>query len=165
MKKNVLVILGTTSSGKTKLAVKLAKKFNGEIISADSRQVYKGMDVGSGKDLLEYGKVPYHLIDVVLPKKEFSVADWQKLAIKAIEDIFSRGKLPIVCGGTGLYVSALVEGYQFPNSLTDLKKIRQKYDKKTLSQLLIELKKIDPATYKIIDKKNRRRVQRAIEIY
>lgn len=172
----VLVIVGTTSSGKTKLAVKLARKFNGEIISADSRQVYKGMDVGTGKDLKEYGsprsddrvgagKVKYHLIDVASPKKQFTLADWQTQSDKAIKDILKRGKLPIVTGGTGLYISALTLGYELPKQDGKLKSIRSKLDKLSLNQLLTQLKKVDPKTYKIIDQKNRRRVQRALEIY
>ena len=172
----VVVVLGTTASGKTKLAVKLAKKFNGEIISADSRQVYKGMDVGTGKDLGEYDKVPYHLIDVADPKSQFTVAQWQKQALEAIDDILKRGKLPIVCGGTGLYISALVEGYNLeeirnqrsrlrPSDFGGQAEIRNKLHKLSLKQLLARLKKIDPETYEVIDKKNRRRVQRALEIY
>lgn len=175
----VLVIVGTTSSGKTKLAVKLARKFsakggpasgwNGaEIISADSRQVYKGMDVGTGKDLKEYGKIIYHLVDIVSPTSQFTVAEWQTKANQAIQDIIRRGKLPIVVGGTGLYVSALVEGYSLPKSkISNLKSkiLTKKLNKLSLKQLLVKLKKVDPNTYKIIDQKNRRRVQRALEIY
>src|SRR3989338_1925723 len=101
----VIVVVGTTASGKTKLAVRLAKKFNGEIVSADSRQVYCGMDIGSGKDLSEYGRVPYHLIDITSPKQQFTVSQWQGAAYKAINDILKRSKLPIVVGGTGLYIS------------------------------------------------------------
>ena len=192
----VVVVLGTTASGKTALAVKLAKKFNGEIISADSRQVYKGMDIGTGKDLAGYkvkgqkskvksssqrskvAMVPHYLIDVISPKKRFTVADWQKLAYEKIEDILKRGRLPIVCGGTGLYISALVEGYNLqptrPTRLTgghggratyNLMPIRNRLNKSTLKQLLKKLKKIDPISYQAIDKNNRRRVQRALEIY
>lgn len=172
----VLVIIGTTSSGKTKLAVKIAHKFNGEIISADSRQVYKGMDVGTGKDLKDYGsprsddrvgagKVKYHLIDIVSPKKQFTVADWQVKASQAIKGILKRGKLPIIAGGTGLYISALTEGYVFSETRDQKPEIRNNLNKLSLSQLLIKLKKVDPQTYKIIDKKNLRRVQRALEIY
>ncbi|MFA6254453.1 MAG: tRNA (N6-isopentenyl adenosine(37)-C2)-methylthiotransferase MiaB [Patescibacteria group bacterium] len=161
----VVVVLGTTSAGKTKLAVKLAKKFNGEIISADSRQVYQGMDIGTGKDLAEYGKVPYHLIDVADPKAQFTVARWQKSAYEAINDILKRGKLPIVCGGTGLYISALVEGYNLSETRDQRPEIRDRLDNLSLKQLLIKLKKVDSKTFGVIDKKNRRRVQRALEIY
>ncbi|MAF13384.1 MAG: hypothetical protein CMI53_00620 [Parcubacteria group bacterium] len=161
----VVVVLGTTASGKTKLAVELAKKYDGEIISADSRQVYQGMDIGTGKDLGEYGKIPYHLIDVVSPKSQFNVADWQKLAFEKVNVILKRGKLPIICGGTGLYISALTEGYnlEIPNSKFQIPKID--LNKLSLKQLLSLLKKIDPETYKVIDQKNRRRVQRALEIF
>ena len=169
MKKNkVIVILGPTASGKTKLAVELAKRFNGEIISADSRQVYVGMDIGTGKDLQEYGKIACHMIDVVSPKADFSVGQWQKLAYKAIDDILARDKTPIVCGGTGLYISALVEGYQLPETNISTKKfleLRKKLDKLSLPRLLAKLKRIDLETYNIIDKNNKRRVQRALEIY
>ncbi|MBI3290746.1 tRNA (adenosine(37)-N6)-dimethylallyltransferase MiaA [Candidatus Falkowbacteria bacterium] len=190
MKSNkVIVILGPTSSGKTKIAVKLARKFDGEIISADSRQVYKGMDIGTGKDLDDYvvkseirnpksetnyksqiskfetARIPYHLVDVVSPKKQFTVAEWQARAYKAIDDILSCGKVPIVVGGTGLYISALVYGYDF-GKITDMRQVtRDRLNKLTLKRLLARLKKVDPKTYKVIDKKNRRRVQRALEIY
>ncbi len=161
----VIVVLGTTASGKTKLAVNLAKNFNGEIISADSRQVYKGMDIGTGKDLADYGKIPYHLIDVADPKSQFTVAEWQKQAFVAIDDILKRDKLPIICGGTGLYISALIEGYTLLEMAVDAKAIRRKLGKLSLNQLLCRLKKIDCRTYDLIDKNNRRRVQRALEIY
>ena len=160
----VLVIAGTTASGKTNLAVKLAKKFRGEIISADSRQVYTGMDIGTGKDLKEYGRVPYHLIDVVSPKEQFSAARWQKSALAAVNEILNRGHLPIICGGTGLYISSLLDGYNFIEA-SDSKKIRQKLNKQSLAQLLEKLKEVDAATFVKIDQKNRRRVQRALEIY
>jgi len=161
----VLVILGTTASGKTQLAIYLAKKFNGEIISADSRQVYKGMDIGTGKDISEYGKIAYHGIDIISPKKQFTVADFQQMAYRAIEDISSRGKLPIICGGTGLYIDAVTQGYQLKGIMNNELGIRKKLNRKTLYQLLVQLQKVDLKTYKTIDKKNRRRVQRALEIY
>ena len=160
----VIVILGTTASGKTKLAVDLAKKFNGEIISADSRQVYQGLDVGTGKDLAEYGEVPYYLIDVVKPETQFSLAQYQKLAYQKIKEILGRGKVPIICGGTGLYISAVVDGYVLSTAKPD-QKLRQRLAKMPLPQLLAELKKVDPETHKIIDAANRRRVERALEIF
>jgi tRNA dimethylallyltransferase len=174
-KGKIIVILGPTAVGKTKVGVKLAAKFDGEIISADSRQVYKGMDVGTGKDLKEYTvrstqsavkSVPYHLIDVVSPEAEFNVAKFQKLAYKAIKDILRRKKLPIIVGGAGLYIDAVVEGYQFNKTKKQqIKKTRERLSKLTLKQLLVQLKKIDLETYKVVDRKNRRRVQRALEIY
>src|SRR3989338_4957678 len=93
LKNKLIVILGPTSSGKTKQAVKLARRFHGEIISADSRQVYQGMDIGTGKDKQEYGRVPYHLIDIAAPKQQFTLAKYQKLAYRAIDDILNRGKI------------------------------------------------------------------------
>ena len=126
------------------------------------------MDIGTGKDLGDYGRVPYHLIDVVSPKKQFTVAEYQRRAYRAIDDILKRGRLPIVCGGTGLYVTALTEGYVLPqNQKSKIKnqKLRKKLEKLNLEQLLGKLKKVDPATYMVVDKKNRRRVQRALEIY
>jgi len=163
----LIVILGPTSSGKTKLAVALARRFNGEIVSADSRQVYRGMDIGTGKDLDEYGygakQTPYHLIDVVSPKTQFSVGHYQKLAYRAIDDILRRGKVPLLVGGTGLYIQAIVEGLIFPQAKAD-PKLRAKLAKLSLKQLLIKLKNLDKKTWQIIDKKNRRRVERAIEI-
>ncbi len=114
-KPKILAILGTTSAGKTGVAVKLAAKYNGEIISADSRQVYVGLDIGTGKDLAEYKigrkKIPYHLIDVASPQTQFDLAKFQKQALVAIEDILQRGKLPIVAGGSGLYLQALVDNF------------------------------------------------------
>ena len=111
----VAVITGPTATGKTALAVKLAGEFNGEIISVDSRQVYRGMDIGSGKDLSEYGDVPYHLIDIADPATDtFNLFDFCHAACDAIADITSRGKLPILCGGTALYLTALLKGYELP---------------------------------------------------
>lgn len=174
--KKIIIILGPTATGKTKLAAKLASKFNGEIISADSRQVYRGMDIGTGKDLKDYkvklkgAGVPYHLIDVISPKIGFNVAKYQQLAYRAIDDVLSRGKQPFLVGGTGLYIDAVVKGYTFDQikdqrSKIKNKRIRKELNKLLLPRLLARLKKIDPATYKVIDKKNRRRVQRALEIY
>lgn len=172
----LLVILGPTASGKTALAVKLARLFNGEIISADSRQVYRGLDVGTGKDLKEYmiktnkgiEKIPYHLIDVVSPKKRYTLADWQKEAKEKILEIQKRGKLPILCGGTGLYISSIVNDYSLPKikkTKKELALIKKRLGKLSLKQLLAQLRKIDPKTYRVIDKNNPRRVYRALEIY
>jgi tRNA dimethylallyltransferase len=113
MENKVLVLLGPTASGKTALAVALAKQLDGEIVSADSRQIYRGMDIGTGKDLQEYGSVPYHVIDNHEIGDAYSVAHFQKESIDAIQDIRSRGKRAIVCGGTGLYLESLIQQYQF----------------------------------------------------
>ena len=111
----VAVITGPTATGKTALAVTLAREFNGEIISVDSRQVYKGMDIGSGKDIEEYAEIPYHLIDIADPAADtFNLFDFCHAAYAAIADISSRNKLPILCGGTALYLTALLQSYELP---------------------------------------------------
>ena len=168
--KKLLVILGPTASGKSDLAIKLAKLFNGEIISADSRQVYKGMDIGSGKVPLKKIKgklysngIRHHLIDVANPQEYFSAAQYQKLALKAIKDIQKRGKLPILCGGTGLYISSVVEGWQFPKAKPNLK-LRKELENLTGEELFLKLKKLDARRAKAIDKNNKRRLIRALEI-
>lgn len=167
----VVIILGPTATGKTKLALKLALKFDGEIISADSRQVYREMDIGTGKDLESYQiningklkKIKYHLIDVLNPNQKFNVAKYKKLAIKIIKDILKRGKLPIVVGGTGLYISAIVDNYDIPKIKPDLK-VRQKLAKMTVDQKIKLLKKLDPASLKFVALKNPRRLDRALEV-
>jgi len=165
-KPKILVILGPTASGKTSLAVKLAKEFNGEIISADSRQVFRGMDIGTGKDLGEYSDVPYHLIDVVNPEEEFNLLKYQKLANKAIKDILSRGKLPIIAGGTGLYLQAIVDGYQLDRNIPDPKR-RAELTAMSVSQLYQLLEKEKPefaASINNSDRNNPRRLIRYVEI-
>jgi len=109
---NLVVVLGATATGKTRLGVRLARLLGGEIISADSRQVYKGFDVGSGKDLAEYGDVPYHLIDIVEPDYEFNLFEFQHRFIDAYSLIKSSGRLPLLVGGTGMYIDAVVNGYR-----------------------------------------------------
>jgi len=161
----ILVILGPTASGKTKLAVELASKFNGEIVSADSRQVYKGMNIGTGKDLGEY-TVPYHLIDVANPKQRFDLAKYQKMAFKAIDGILKRGKLPILAGGSGLYLQAVIDNYKLSDIKSNLV-LRKKLEKLSVDKLFSELKKIAPkmaAKINDSDKKNKRRLTRYLEI-
>lgn len=171
----LLVIVGPTATGKTDLAIKLAKKFSGEIVSADSRQIYQGMDIGTGKEVAdkkvikEKGKwivrgVQIHLYNVIKPDETFSVADYQQLAYQAIEDIQSRGKLPILVGGTGLYVQAVTEGLKIPKVPPDLK-LREKLERKPLAHLVAELERVDPETAFRIDQKNPRRIIRALEVY
>ncbi len=160
----VLVIVGPTASGKTSLAIKIAKERNGEVISADSRQVYKGLNIGTGKVTpKEMSGIKHHLIDVADPKKVFSVSDFQKLGEQAILDIHNRGKLPIIAGGTGFYIQALVDGLLLPK-VPPNKALRTKLEGMTLEKLLIHLKKLDADRYKTIDKKNPVRIIRAIEI-
>ncbi len=130
----IIVILGPTATGKTALAVKMAEIFNGEIISADSRQVYRGMDIGSGKDIAEYGNIPYHLIDIADPATDiYNLGFFCRDAWQAIGDIRNRGKLPIVCGGTALYIAALLDNYRLPGGALpprtyDTPRIRQDPD-------------------------------------
>jgi len=160
----LIVIVGPTASGKSELAVKVAKRFNGEVISADSRQVYKGMDIGTGKiTKKETHGIPHHLLDVASPKKIFTVTQCRKLALKAIDKILKRGKLPILCGGTGFYIQAVVDGLVIPEVPPDWK-LRKKLEKKSVEELYQILKKLDPRRAKTIDKKNPRRLIRAIEI-
>ena len=178
LKKKLIVILGPTSSGKSDLAVKLAQKFNGEVISADSRQVYKGMNIGTGKITKKEMKgIPHHLLDVASPKKRFTVAQYQKLALAAINKIYSeqnaqyigrtarykKGKIPILCGGTGFYIQAVVEGIAIPKVKPDWK-LRKRLQKKSNEELFELLKKLDPKRAKNIDKHNPRRLIRALEI-
>ncbi|MDP2705305.1 MAG: tRNA (adenosine(37)-N6)-dimethylallyltransferase MiaA [Patescibacteria group bacterium] len=160
----ILVILGPTASGKSALAVKLAKKFKGEIISADSRQVYKGLDIGTGKiTKKEMGGIPHHLLDIASPKKTFTVVQYKKLAEKTINKIIKKGKLPIVCGGTGFYIQAVVDNMSLPEVKPNVK-LRRNLEKKSVTQLGEILKKLDPKRYRTIDTKNARRLIRAIEI-
>jgi len=167
MPKNLLkliVILGPTASGKTDLAIKLAKKFNGEIISADSRQIYKGMDIGTSKvTKKEMEGIPHYLLDVASPKRRVTVAQYRKLAVKAINKIFKKDKLPILCGGTGFYIQAAVDGIIIPEVKPDWR-LRKKLEKKSVKELYKILKKLDPRRAKTIEKENPRRLIRAIEI-
>ena len=163
-KDKILIILGPTASGKSDLAVDLARKFNGEVISADSRQVYKGLDIRSGKITRKEMKgVPHYLLDVVYPRTIFTVTKFQKLAQKQIKDILKRNKLPIICGGTGFYIQSLVDGIIFPEVKPDLV-LRSKLETKTLEELILILDKLNPVRLKTIDFKNSRRLIRAIEI-
>lgn len=169
-KSYVLVILGTTASGKTSLGVKLAAKFKGEIISADSRQVYKGMDIGTGKDLAEYRigkkKILYHLIDVADPKKGFDLARYQKLAFRAIQDVLKCGHLPIVVGGSGLYLQALVDNYSLDRGRIRSPQ-RVKWEKWSVRHLFRELVRLKPdfaGRLNNSDKNNPRRLVRYLEI-
>lgn len=164
MKPKIIVIVGPTASGKSDLAVKIAKEKNGEIISADSRQVYKGLDIGSGKiTKSEMRGVPHHLLDVANPKKVFTVADFKKLGQKAIEDILSREKTPIIVGGTGFYIDALVFDMDIPE-VPPNKSLREKLENKTVEELFTELEKLDPERAEEIDAKNKVRLVRALEI-
>lgn len=208
-KPKIIVICGPTGSGKTGLAIELCKKFNGEIINADSRQVYKEMDIGTAKEdikdikKLRYSDIgskkisqyhnisiskpssakhsidgiPIHLIDIICPNKRYSVGQFKIDAGKAISDIINRGKVPFIVGGTGLYIDALVENFKFPMS-NDKSMSKSKCQKisqylnisisdlgtKSHNELVEILKNLDPDAIDIVDLKNRRRVERAIEV-
>lgn len=167
-KPKIIVILGQTATGKSALAVQIGKKMNGEVISADSRQVYKGLNIGTGKiTKREMKGVTHHLLDVANPKKKFTVAEYQKQAIYAMADIVKRGKVPIICGGTGFYIDAVTKGIVFPEVPPNLK-LRKTLEKKTAEALLKILKKLDPKRAKDIKDKNEQnnkvRLIRAIEV-
>lgn len=164
MKTKIIVILGQTAAGKSNLAVKIAKKIDGEIISADSRQVYKKLNIGTGKITHEEMKgIPHHLLEIADPKRKFTVAEYKKLAENKIEEILARGKTPIICGGTGFYIDAITKGVFFPEVLPD-EKLRKKLYSKSAIALFEYLKKIDSERAKNIDPKNKVRLIRAIEI-
>jgi len=163
-KNKLVVILGPNASGKSSLAVELAKKFNGEVISADSRQVYKGMDIGTGKiTKKEMQGIPHYLLDVASPKRRFTVAQYQKQANDAIKKIYKKEKLPIICGGTGFYIQSIVDGIIIPEVKPDWK-FRNLLEKKPTEQLFQMLQYLDSKRAKNIDEHNRRRLVRAIEI-
>lgn len=163
-KPKIIVVLGPTATGKSDLAVALAKEFNGEVISADSRQVYKGLDIGSGKiTKKEMQRVPHYLLDVVSPKSTFTVAHFKKQSEKIIKDIITRGKTPIICGGTGFYIQSLVDGIVLPEVKPN-KELRKKLESKTSEELFAILLKLDHNRATTIDPSNPVRLIRAIEI-
>ncbi len=160
----LVVILGTNASGKSVLGIRLAQEFGGEIVSADSRQVYRGLDLGSGKITpAEAALVKHHLIDVAEVSETYSLAQYQGAAYHAIDSILAAGKLPLLVGGTGLYLSAIVEGYELvdvpPND-----QLRAELDSLPLPRLVERLEQCDPEAARRIDKNNPRRLVRAIEI-
>lgn len=160
----LIVICGPTASGKSDLAVQLAKKLDGEIISADSRQVYKGLNIGSGKITpKEMQEVPHHLLDVANPKRKFTVAQFQKLARKTMQQIYARGRVPFLVGGTGFYIQSVVDNIALPEVKPNVK-LRKKLEKKSVEKLFTMLKKLDPARAQTIDAKNPHRLIRAIEV-
>ncbi|MFH2024257.1 MAG: tRNA (adenosine(37)-N6)-dimethylallyltransferase MiaA [bacterium] len=161
-------IVGPTAVGKTATAIELAKRLNGEIISIDSRQVYKGLDVGTAKPTLRQQKeIPHHLIDILEPSEQISAGTYRELALVAVADILSRDKLPIFVGGSGMYVKALVQGI-FQESLTDKSvrdKIKAELDKKGIAELYNRLVDIDPELAVKIHLNDTKRITRALEIY
>lgn len=165
----LIVVAGPTASGKTGLAIDIARKFDGEVVSADSMQIYKYMDIGTAKPTTEERAMcPHHLIDFVEPDEDFSVADYTKLAHEKIADIYARGKLPVMCGGTGLYINSVVNDVEFGEMTAD-EELREKLaeiGKREGGEKLIEiLREFDPVSAERLHPNNMRRVIRAIEFY
>ena len=164
MKPKVIAIAGPTASGKTKMAIELAKQIDGEIISADSRLVYKGFDIASAKPTIEEREgIPHHLIDIVEPEYDYSVADYHDDAKKAVYNVLSRGKTPIVAGGTGLYFRVLLENYDLPRVEAN-PTLRAELDSREKEDLLAELKTLDKISYEKLLDANKRRIVRALEV-
>lgn len=168
-KPKVIVICGPTASGKTALSIELAKKINGEIISCDSMQIYKYMDIGTAKPTLEEQKeVKHHLIDFVEPNQRYSVAEYKKDAEKSIEEILSKGKTPIIVGGTGLYVDSLIYGIEYPEIELDeeyRKQLEKEIEEKGLESLYNKAKEIDSKAMEKISPNDKKRIMRVVEIY
>lgn len=169
-KKQVVAIVGPTASGKTALSVSVAQHFNGEIISADSMQIYKGMDIATAKPSdTEKRGITHHLMDYILPDENYSVARFIEDANTACEDIVSRGKLPIIAGGTGLYIDSFLNGISFSDGDTDFPlrdKLMRRCETEGIDSLLDELKAIDPeSAERLSTEKNKKRIVRALEIY
>lgn len=163
-KPTLIVITGPTSSGKTDLSIILAKEFNGEIVSADSRQVYRGLDIGTNKITVEEMQgISHHLINVKDPSDQMTLAEYKQLADIAIDDIISRGKIPFLVGGSPLYVRSVVYNYQIPNIAPD-EEYRRELEVKDLTELTGMLAGVDPVAYASVDLKNKRRVVRALEV-
>ena len=168
-KPEVIVICGPTASGKTALSIELAKRINGEIISADSMQIYKDMDIGTAKPTFEeMGDIKHYLIDCISPDVRYSVADFKKDAINAIEEIVSKDKRPIVVGGTGLYVDSLIYGIDYNEVKTDLNYrdyLEKVIEEKGLDHLYNKACEIDPEAMNKISKNDKKRICRVLEIY
>ena len=168
-KKKVIVICGPTASGKTALSIQLAKKIDGEIVSCDSMQIYKEMNIGTAKPTLEEMQgIKHYMIDTISPEQRYSVADYKKDAKKAIREIIEKGKVPIVVGGTGLYVDSLIYEIEYPNIEFDenyRKQLEKQAEEKGLEDLYKEAEKIDPEAMKKISANDKKRIIRVLEIY
>ena len=168
-KAKVIVICGPTASGKTALSIEVAKKINGEIISCDSMQIYKDMNIGTAKPTKEeMGEIKHYLIDYVLPTERYSVAEYKKDAKKAIKEVIEKGKTPIIVGGTGLYVDSLIYEIEYPEIKFDeeyRKKLEKEVEEEGLEKLYEKAKKIDPRAIQKISKTDKKRIQRVLEIY
>ena len=167
--KKILVIVGPTASGKTRMAVELAKAHNGEVVSADSMQIYRRMDIGTAKPTREEMRgVPHHMIDVADPEEDFSVARYVEMASACVDDILSRGKLPIVAGGTGLYVDSLLSGRTFAAFSPDSslrKELEAELAERGGEAMLAELSRVDPEAAARLHPNDHKRIVRALEVY
>ena len=160
----LIAIIGPTASGKSELGVTLAKRFHGEVVSADSRQVYRGLDIGSGKiTQKEMMGIPHHLLDVASPKRIYTVAQYQRRAIQAIAAIRRRHKLPVLVGGSPFYIYAVIDGIVIPEVKPN-QKLRRELEQLSVKELLAKLEALDPARANTIEQKNKRRLVRALEI-
>jgi tRNA dimethylallyltransferase len=160
----LIAVVGTTASGKSALALQLAERLAGEIVSADSRQVYRGLDIGSGKVTpAERARVPHHLLDVADVRQRFTVAEYQRLAFAAIEDIWRRGRQPLLVGGSGLYIRAVVDNPDYP-AVPPQAGLRRQLEQTPLPELVTQLRALDPVGARDIDLRNPRRVVRALEV-
>ena len=168
-KQPLIAVVGPTASGKTAVGIELAKEYNGEVVSADSMQIYKGMDIATAKpDEKEMQGIPHHLISELEPASSFSVAEYVKLAQQKIVDIAARGKLPILVGGTGLYVSSLIDNINFDNAITDgsvRRKLTEEAEQIGNEAMLERLRKVDPEAAEKIPAANLVRIIRALEVY
>lgn len=169
MKRKVIIICGPTASGKTSLSIELAKKINGEIISSDSMQIYKNMDIGTAKPSKEEMEgIPHHLQDFVEPNQRYSVAEFKKDAEAAIEFILAKGKTPIIVGGTGLYIDSLIYGIEYQDIELDekyRKELEVRASNEGLAKLYEEAQKIDPQAMEKISSNDKKRIIRVLEIY
>ncbi len=176
--KSLIIILGPTASGKTGLALQLAKEFNGELINADSRQIYREMDIATNKiDVNEISReelkdetvyfikdVPIYMLDLINPDKTFSLADYKKIALKKIYEIQNKDKLPILVGGTGLYISSITDNLEIPKAPAN-KSLRNELEQKDSADLFKVLQKLDPDSAESIGRNNKRKLIRALEVY
>jgi tRNA dimethylallyltransferase len=166
MQYDLITILGPTATGKTKLAVKLADYFDGEIISADSRQVYREMNIGTGKDLSEYSlngkQIPYHLIDIIDPTEEFNLYSFQEGFYKSFDKIKNNNKLPFLVGGTGMYLSSILQNYNLNKA--DFKEIEREYSSHNDEELKTILKELNPILHNTTDLTERKRILKAIAV-
>ena len=169
MPPKILVIVGPTASGKTRMAVELAQRHNGEVISADSMQIYRTMDIGTAKPTQEeMGGIPHHMIDVADPEEDFSVARYVEMAARCVDDVLERGKLPIVAGGTGLYIDSLLSGRTFAPFSPDSAlrgELEQELAEKGGQAMLEALAQVDPEAAQRLHPNDHKRIIRALEVY